>query len=245
MYLKQLQTDLLVYAEPDKIEEKFKYFHKTDIGGYAENDLFLGITVPNIRKVIKNCYNIIDLNEVEELLHSKYHEYRLTALLILTLKMKKSTKEEKQKIVKLYLKNTKYINGWDLVDLSAQYILGSYLLEYIDEKEVLYKLANSNNLWEQRISIVATWIFIKNGKYEDTLEIAKILLNNEHDLIHKAVGWMLREVGKRNFDIEYEFLKKYYKQMPRTMLRYSIEKFEEEIRQNFLQGKIRRDMYEI
>lgn len=238
MYLKQLQTDLLVYSQPDKLEEKFKYFHKTGAGEYAENDMFLGITVPNIRKVIKNYYMKLNLNEIEELLHSQYHEYRLASLLILTLKMKKANGKEKEDIVQLYLNNTKYINGWDLVDMSAHYILGMYLLENLDKIDILYKLSNSNNLWEKRISIVSTWIFIRNERYIDTLKIASILLNDENDLIHKAVGWMLREVGKRDFDTEYEFLVKNYKQMPRTMLRYAIEKFDEDLRQKFLKGEI-------
>lgn len=238
MNLENLQNELLEYAQTEEIDEKFKYFHKTDDGGYAENDEFLGITVPNIRKVIKNYYMDINLNEIEELLHSKYHEYRLSALLILTLKMKKVNATEKENIVKLYLKNTQYINGWDLVDLSAHYILGEYLLENLDKIDILYKLANSNILWERRISIVSTWIFIRSGRYIDTLNIGEILLNDKHDLIHKAVGWMLREVGKKDFETEYKFLLKNYKQMPRTMLRYSIEKFEEELRQKFLKGEI-------
>ena len=238
MNLTQLQTDLLSYAQTDQIEEKFKYFHKTDVGEYAEKDVFLGITVPNIRKVIKNYYMKLSLQEVEELLHSKYHEYRLAALLILTLKMKKADKQEKKEILELYLNNTQYINGWDLVDMSAHYVLGVYLLENLDKIDILYKLANSHNLWEKRISIVSTWIFIRNNRFVDTLKIAKILLNDENDLIHKAVGWMLREVGKKDFDTEYKFLVKNYKQMPRTMLRYSIEKFDEDLRKKFLKGEI-------
>lgn len=180
----------------------------------------------------------LSLQEVEELLHSKYHEYRLAALLILTLKMKKADKQEKKEILELYLNNTQYINGWDLVDMSAHYVLGVYLLENLDKIDILYKLANSHNLWEKRISIVSTWIFIRNNRFVDTLKIAKILLNDENDLIHKAVGWMLREVGKKDFDTEYKFLVKNYKQMPRTMLRYSIEKFDEDLRKKFLKGEI-------
>lgn len=241
MNLENLKKELLEYVQTEEIEEKFKYFHKTDNGGYAESDVFLGITVPNIRKVIKNYYIDINLSEVEELLHSKYHEYRLAALLILTLKMQKATAIEKENIVDIYLINTEYINGWDLVDLSAHYVLGTYLLENLDKINILYKLANSNILWERRISIVSTWIFIRNERYIDTLNIAEILLNDEHDLIHKAVGWMLREVGKKDFDTEYKFLVKNYKQMPRTMLRYSIEKFEENLRQDFLHGRIQRN----
>lgn len=233
-----IKDELRKYAKSDEIEEKFAYFHKTGKGGYAEKDIFIGVTVPDIRKVANEYYKDITLKEAEDLLHSNYHEERLLALIILTYKMKKAKENEQKEIIELYINNTEYINGWDLVDLSAHYTLGKYLLEHEDEKGILYDFANSNDLWKQRISIVSTWIFIRNNKYEDTLKIAGILLNNEHDLIHKAVGWMLREVGKKDFNIEYDFLIKHYKQMPRTMLRYSIEKFDEELRQDFLKGRI-------
>lgn len=233
-----IKDELRKYAKSDEIEEKFAYFHKTGKGGYAEKDIFIGVTVPDIRKVANEYYKDITLKETEDLLHSNYHEERLLALIILTYKMKKAKENEQKEIIELYINNTEYINGWDLVDLSAHYTLGKYLLEHEDEKGILYDFANSNDLWKQRISIVSTWIFIRNNKYEDTLKIAEILLNNEHDLIHKAVGWMLREVGKKDFNIEYDFLIKHYKQMPRTMLRYSIEKFDEELRQDFLKGRI-------
>lgn len=233
-----IKDELRKYAKSDEIEEKFAYFHKTGKGGYAEKDIFIGVTVPDIRKVANEYYKTITLKETENLLHSNYHEERLLVLIILTYKMKKAKENEQKEIIELYINNTEYINGWDLVDLSAHYILGKYLLEHEEEKDILYDFANSNDLWKQRISIVSTWIFIRNNKYEDTLKIAEILLNNEHDLIHKAVGWMLREVGKKDFNIEYDFLIKHYKQMPRTMLRYSIEKFDEELRQDFLKGRI-------
>lgn len=233
-----IKDELRKYAKSDEIEEKFAYFHKTGKGGYAEKDIFIGVTVPDIRKVANEYYKDITLKETEDLLHSNYHEERLLALIILTYKMKEAKENEQKEIIELYINNTEYINGWDLVDLSAHYTLGKYLLEHEDEKGILYDFANSNDLWKQRISIVSTWIFIRNNKYEDTLKIAGILLNNEHDLIHKAVGWMLREVGKKDFNIEYDFLIKHYKQMPRTMLRYSIEKFDEELRQDFLKGRI-------
>lgn len=233
-----IKKELKKYAKPDCIEEKFAYFHKTGKGDYAEKDIFIGVTVPDIRKVANKYYKEISLKEVEELLHSNYHEERLLALVILTYKMKKAEQDEQKEIVDLYINNTQYINGWDLVDISAHYILGKYLLENNNEKDVLYKFANSDDLWKQRISIVSTWIFIRNNKYEDTLKIAEILLNNKQDLIHKAVGWMLREVGNKDFNTEYDFLVKYYKQMPRTMLRYSIEKFDEDLRQDFLKGRI-------
>lgn len=233
-----IKDELRKYAKSDEIEEKFAYFHKTGKGGYAEKDIFIGVTVPDIRKVANEYYKTINLKETENLLHSNYHEERLLALIILTYKMKKAKEDEQKEIIELYINNTDYINGWDLVDLSAHYILGKYLLEHEDKKSILYEFANSNDLWKQRISIISTWIFIRNNKYEDTLKIAEVLLNNEQDLIHKAVGWMLREVGKKDFETEYNFLVKYYKQMPRTMLRYAIEKFDEDLRQKFLKGKI-------
>lgn len=233
-----IKDELRKYAKSDEIEEKFAYFHKTGKGGYAEKDIFIGVTVPDIRKVANEYYKTITLKETENLLHSNYHEERLLALIILTYKMKKAKENEQKEIIELYINNTEYINGWDLVDLSAHYTLGKYLLEHEDEKGILYDFANSNNLWKQRISIISTWIFIRNNQYEDTLKIAEILLNNEHDLIHKAVGWMLREVGKKDFETEYNFLVKHYKQMPRTMLRYGIEKFDEDLRQDFLKGRI-------
>lgn len=173
-----------------------------------------------------------------KLLYSKYHEHRLTALIILTYTMKISTQIEQEKIVKFYLNNIKYINGWDLVDLSAYNIVGLYLLDKPDKRNILYDLANSYVLWGKRISIVSTWIFINNNQFDDTLNISKILLKSEHDLIHKAVGWMLREIGKRNFDVEYNFLSENYKLMPRTMLRYSIERFPEDLRKQILKGEL-------
>ncbi len=234
----KIKNELKKYAKSDAIEEKFAYFHKTGKGQYAQDDIFIGVTVPDIRKIANEYYKTISLEEIKELLYSKYHEERLLALIILTYKMKKAKEDEQEKIVNLYVNNTQYINGWDLVDLSAHYILGKYLLEHEDKKDILYKFANSNDLWKQRISIVSTWMFIREGKYEDTFKIAEILLNNKQDLIHKSVGWMLREVGKKDFDVEYNFLVKHYKEMPRTMLRYSIERFDEDLRQDFLKGRI-------
>lgn len=174
---------------------------------------------------------------VQLLLRSQVHEYRLTALVILVHKFEKAKDEaDKKAIVDLYISNLEYVNNWDLVDSSADKILGAYLAER--DRSILYRLARTNHLWSQRIAIMATFYFIRRNEFQDTLEIAKILLKHEHDLIHKAVGWMLREVGKRDFRVEYEFLKKYYKEMPRTMLRYAIEKFEPELRQQFLKGLI-------
>ena len=191
----------------------------------------LAVPVPQQRKVAKKYYNI-SLNELQELLNSKIHEYRLTALLILVAKYKKANNEIKSSIFNFYLKNTKNIDNWDLVDLSAPKIVGEFLFN--KDKKILYKLAKSKNLWERRISILSTFTFIKNNSFTDALKISQLLLNDSHDLIHKAVGWMLREIGKRDQNVEEKFLKKYCLNMPRKMLRYAIEKFDEKKRKYYL-----------
>jgi len=173
------------------------------------------------------------LLDIQKLLDSKIHEHRLVGLLILVDKYEKSNNKE---IVDFYLANTKNINNWDLVDLTAHKILGHYLLD--KDRTLLYNLARSNDLWEKRISIISTFYFIKNNDFKDALKISEILLNDKHDLIHKAVGWMLREIGKRDQKAEEKFLKKYYKKMPRTMLRYAIEKFDEKKRKAYLRSEI-------
>jgi 3-methyladenine DNA glycosylase AlkD len=164
----------------------------------------------------------------------------MTALIILVIKIKRKQVDEtiRKKIYNLYLKNYKYVNNWDLVDLSAPNIVGGYLFDKPKERKKLYTLANSSNLWKKRIAIISTVFFIKNNDFEDTIKISKILLNDKHDLIHKAVGWMLREVGKRNVKILENFLKKHYKKMPRTMLRYAIEKLPEKRRKMYLKNEV-------
>jgi 3-methyladenine DNA glycosylase AlkD len=179
--------------------------------------------VPDQRKVAQKYINL-PLQDIEKLLKSPIHEYRLVALMLLVYKYKKSTEDEKKKIYEFYISHTKNINNWDLVDVTAPHIVGTYLLD--KEKAILYKFAVSENIWERRIAIVATAWFIRNNAFDDTLNIAKILLHDKHDLIHKAVGWMLREVGKKDQKAEESFLLKHYKTMPRTMLRYAIEKFD-------------------
>jgi 3-methyladenine DNA glycosylase AlkD len=212
-------------------------FFKTGPGQYGEGDIFLGIVVPKQRILVKK-YKELDFDSIQDLLNSKIHEHRLVGALILVEKYKKSDKEKdensKKKIFEFYLKNAKNINNWDLVDLSAQNIVGKYLLD--KNKAILYKLVKSNNLWEKRIAILSTFEFIKNNKFDDSLKIAELLINDKHDLIHKAVGWMLREIGKRNQEIEESFLKKHCKKMPRTMLRYAIEKFDEKKRKSYLKN---------
>lgn len=203
-----------------------EWFFKTGKGQYGEGDKFIGISMPDARKVAKNSLDL-SIKEVENLLHSKIHEYRMIALVIWTYQYEAADDKLKEKIYKAYMRNLKWINNWDLVDVTTPRIVGMYLLDKPKERKILYKLVKSNNLWERRISIMATLAFIVEGKEsKDTLAISEILLKDKHDLIHKAVGWMLREVGKRVSQADEEkFLKKHYKTMPRTMLRYAIERF--------------------
>ncbi len=209
-------------------------FFKTGKGEYGEGDIFLGVKVPDQRKAA-NKFNELSLKDLEKLLNSKIHEYRMSALFILIKQYEKADEKERKKIFDFYLKNTKNINNWDLVDISAPKIIGNYLLE--KPRKILYKLAKSNNLWERRIAIISTVAFIRNNEFDDTLKISKILLQDKHDLIHKAVGWMLREVGKRDQKVEEEFLRKHYLKMSRVMLRYAIERFEEKKRKFYLSKK--------
>lgn len=232
--LDDLRKDLSLYASPQKAEV-LKRFFKTGKGQYGEGDIFLGVQVPDSRKIVRK-YTNIPLDNTLNLLRSKIHEERLIALLIMVEKTKWAKMFERETLFKKYLENTLYINNWDLVDLSADKIVGSYLFE--KPKDILYSLAASENLWERRIAVMATFDFIKKGFYEDTLKLAKILLNDRHDLIHKAVGWMLREIGKRcSQEVLEQFLLANYKQMPRTMLRYAIERLPEDLRQQYLNGE--------
>lgn len=218
--------------EKAKIEQRF---FKTEKGSYGEGDIFIGAPMPEMRKVSKK-YLDISFSELQEMLKSKVHEYRMTALLILSYKYPKADNKEKEKIYNFYIKNTKYINNWDLVDVTCYGIIGDYLLD--KKRDILYTFAKSNDLWKKRIAIISTYAFLREKQFEDTLKISKILLKDKHDLIHKAVGWMLREVGNRDLKTEEKFLKKCYLQMPRTMLRYAIEKFEEKKRQAYLKGNV-------
>ena len=215
-------------------EELFKSFFKTGKGEYGYGDMFWGITVPDIRNVVKRYYIEVTLNEVKELINSEIHEIRLTGYLILTYKYEKGNTQEKERVTTFYLDNLTGANNWDLVDLSCCKILGMYLIDNPSKRYILYKLVNSNNLWEQRISIVSTLAFIKINDFTDTLNISKILLKNKHDLIHKAVGWMLREVGKRDINVLKKFLDDNIKEIPRITLRYAIEKMEEKERKYYL-----------
>lgn len=224
--LQDLVTELRRRANPQKAKI-LQGFFKTKKGEYGYGDIFLGITVPEQRKVAGK-YSTLPRAQLTKLLHSKIHEHRLTALLILVLQFKKADKKTRDDIVALYLRNTKYINNWDLVDSSAKYILGEYLISR--DRSILYTLVRSKNIWERRIAIIATHHFIANNDFKDALELTKILLTDTHDLIHKACGWMLREVGKRNRAAETEFLERYASRMPRTMLRYALEHYPPKVR---------------
>ena len=231
--LKDIRADMQKLKDPEKAKLLARFF-KTGKGEYGEGDVFLGIVVPKQRAVAKK-YIDLSLPDIQQLLSSKIHEERLTALFILVMKYQSKQCDEKTKkqIVDFYLKNTKRINNWDLVDLSAPKILGAYLLD--KDRKILYKLAKSNHLWEKRIAVLATFEFIRNHQFEDALKIAEIMQKDRHDLIHKAVGWMLREIGNRDLRAEEAFLKKHCKNMPRTMLRYAIEKFPEAKRRFYMQ----------
>jgi len=231
--MQSLESELQKLANKDKAKILQRFF-KTGKGEYGEGDVFLGITVPQIRQVTKKYFKQLSLKDIQQLLQSNIHEKRLLALLILIEKYTHQDEKSKEVIFNFYLSNTKRINNWDLVDLSAPNILGNYLLT--KDRKILYSLASSSSLWEKRIAILSTYAFIKNNQFQDTLKIAEILLKDKHDLLHKATGWMLRELGKRNQPLEEQFLKKHCKIMPRTMLRYAIEKFPEEKRRFYLKG---------
>ena len=210
-------------------------FFKAAQGEYGEGDVFVGLRVPEIRKLAKE-YQALPFSEIIQLLQSSIHEARLLALLILVRAYTQGDASLQEQIFNLYLRNTRFINNWDLVDASAEYIVGSHLR--YRSRSPLHALTVSNLLWDRRISIMATFHYIKYGEFAETLRIAELLLRDPEDLIHKAVGWMLREIGKRDRLTEKEFLKVHYKIMPRTMLRYAIEKFPEKLRQQYLRGEI-------
>lgn len=232
--MNSLQENLRKLANPKIAEHSIRFF-KTQKGEYGEGDRFLGIRVPALRQLAKK-YLDMGFTDIKKLLQSCYHEERLCALILLVEKFKKASEDKKICIFNFYMKNAEYINNWDLVDSSAHYIAGVYLENR--DKQVLYKMAESDNLWVRRIAIMSTFHLIKKNRFDDALKISEILLKDKEDLIHKAVGWMLRETGKREITVEKSFLKKHYTDMPRTMLRYAIEKFPEQERQKYLKGKI-------
>ncbi len=228
--LKNIKQEILANADPTRARNLARYF-KTGKGQYAQGDKFLGLTVPQSRSIVKK-YTNLPLIDIRRLLQSKIHEERLIALLILVHQFEKANNKDRKAIYNFYLKNTKYINNWDLVDLSAHKIVGAYLLD--KDRKILIKLAKSQDLWEKRISIISTFTFIYHDQLEDSIKIAQILLNDKHDLIHKAVGWVLREVGKKDQTVLVSFLTENIRQLPRTTLRYAIERFPEPLRQKYL-----------
>lgn len=237
--MNELISELQAAATPERAKAS-AWFFKTGKGQYGEGDIFIGISTPALRAICKK-YSSLALNDLEVLLHDPIHEYRMAALMILVTQMKKAKGETRQRIYEFYLKNIGHINNWDLVDCSAREIAGNYLFD--KDRSILYKMAASDHLWTQRVAIIASWYFINNGQYEDTFRIAEILLSHKHDLIHKAVGWMLREIWKKElatgngFSEVEQFLEKNIRLIPRTALRYSIEKMTEERRKYFMQLK--------
>ena len=229
----QIKSSLMLSANPENARFLQGYF-KTGPGQYGEGDRFIGVRVPEVRRVLKHYKNLTP-DDVLPLLHSSVHEERLFALLALIRCFERADQALRQQIFTLYLDNTAWINNWDLVDCSAPQIVGGYLLQ--GARDRLYLLARSTNVWERRIAIMATFAFIRSGQYSDTLEISEILLADKEDLIHKATGWMLREVGKREVIAEEQFLRRHCRVMPRTMLRYAIERFPEQTRRMYLSGK--------
>jgi len=232
----QLITTINSHANPTKALILQRFF-KTGKGQYGEGDIFLGIIVPIQRKIAKQFYSSLTLYDVVTLLENPIHEHRLIALLILIEKYKRGDEVQKEAIFNMYIKHTQYINNWDLVDLSSPSIVGEYLKD--KDYTTLYTFAKSPSLWKKRIAMLAPFVEIKTGKYDRALKIAELLVNDQHDLIQKAVGWMLREIGKRGGLTEEKiFLDKFGKTMPQTMLRYAIERFPEEIRKRYLNTKL-------
>lgn len=231
-FLKALQS----YEDRDKALSSQRFF-RTGKGEYGEGDKFWGLTVPVQRSISKEYYTKLALADLRYLIKHEIHEVRLTTVMMMVLKYQHAkTDEARAEVVELFMDSMVHINNWDLVDTCAHLILGDWLLD--KDWSILKELAQKDHLWTQRISMIATFAFIRKGIYEPTLEVAKILINHKHDLIHKAVGWMLREVGNKDYQTEYDFLLPRYKTMPRTMLRYAIEKFKEPVRQAFLKGTL-------
>ena len=231
----QVYLSLQERAVPAKAAHLQRYFN-TGPGGYGEGDLFLGVTVPEQRKIAKTLASQISLPELSELVQHPYHEMRLTGLLALVYRFEKTSSEgDRQELVDFYLAHLPWINNWDLVDSSCTQILGAFYWQ--KDKSLFYRLAASSQLWEQRIAMISSLYWIRKRAFTDALALAELLKNHPHDLMHKAVGWMLREVGKRNFDAAHAFLVVHYRTLPRTALRYAIERFPEELRQDFLKGR--------
>jgi len=229
------REEIRALANKEIAQHSLRFF-KTDKGEYGHGDLFLGVRAPKIRLIAKKHIDI-SITDMKTLIQSKYHEERFLGLIILVNKYAKTKdKKNRNQLYKIYVSSFKHINNWNLVDVTCPHVTGKHLID--KDRTILYKWAKSEDLWTKRIAMVSTFSFIRKNDLEDTFKIAEILLHDEHDLIHKAVGWMLREAGKRDLKREETFLKKYYKTMPRTMLRYAIEKFPETKRQKYLKGTI-------
>ena len=224
----------LEYLKNSEKIKVFKKFFKTNKGEYGYGDMFWGLSVPQVRGISKRYFLDISFDEIKILINHRIHEVRLTGYLILTYQYEKSDNEKRKDIFDFYLNNLSGCNNWDLVDLSCYKIVGEYVLRNKEKRKILYKLSKSKNLWEQRISIVSTYPMIKRKEFEDTLNISKLLLSHKHDLIHKAVGWMLREVGKQDMNVLRKFLNENINTIPRTTLRYSIERMNESERKGYL-----------
>lgn len=231
----QAVRDMLREYASEADAENLRRFFKTGPGEYGEGDRFIGVRVPATRRVAR-MFRALPLADAQVLLASEIHEERLLALIILVDMYQRGTTERKREIFDLYLANTRHINNWDLVDASAEHVVGAHLRD--KSRKPLHGLARSTSLWERRIAVMATFHFIKKNEFNETLKIAEMLFFDDQDLIHKAVGWMLREIGKRDLGVEEEFLRKHCRHMPRTMLRYAIEKFPEDKRRQYLQGMI-------
>ncbi len=226
-----LMNSLRQRIQPEK-KDGYQRFFKTGPGQYGEGDVFWGITVPHQREVVKAYASQVGLTEIHELLSSEVHECRLTALLIMVAQFTKGSPRERQSLIEVYLERVDRINNWDLVDASAPGLLGVWLLD--KDTSLLLQWAQSGHLWKQRIAMIATWTFIRKERWSEPLQVAQLLVHHPHDLIHKAVGWMLRELGKRNLQAERQFLEQYAPTMPRTMLRYALEKWPADERSLFM-----------
>ena len=227
---KKIVEEIKSFSDSQRAKRNSSFF-KTGKGEYAEGELFLGVSNPILRMLSKKYYKLVTYEDIQKLVENKYHEIRVEAVFIMVLKFQRGDFEERKKIFDLYMKNLRYINNWDLVDLSAPYIIGPVAF---DDEKILFALSKSGKLWEERISVVATFYFIRQNRFDVTLYLGEYFLSHRHDLMHKAVGWMLREVGKRDEKILCDFLDKNFKQMPRTMLRYAIEKFPDKKRKSYL-----------
>ena len=227
---KKIVDEIKSFSTPEGAKRRASFF-KTGRGEYAEGDLFLGVDSPSLRKIAKKYFKTVSYADLQKMLESPYHEIRVGAVFILVLMFQHGSEEERKKIFDFYMENIRYINNWDLVDVSAPYIVGPVAFE---NESVLFSLAKSCRLWEERVSVVATLYFIKQNRFDVTLSLGEYFLTHRHDLMHKAVGWMLREVGKRDEKVLCNFLDKHINQMPRTMLRYAIERFPEDKRRRYL-----------